>query len=120
MLDEKGYYTFSSHGNNASMWNRSAMHPNLGYEEMIFKDKFDVNSKNSVGLGLSDVDYFRQLQSKLEEIEDDHDNYMGTLIQLSNHSPYAETDNNPSLYEYFGTLDLTNTYTKVNSSTGEV
>ncbi len=118
LLSEKGYYTFSSHGNNASMWNRSAMHPNLGYKELIFKDKFDVNPQNSVGLGISDQEFFKQLQTKLEKIETDHDKYMGTLIQLSNHSPYADTDVNPALYDSFGKLDLTNTYTKYNEATG--
>lgn len=117
LLKEKGYYTFSSHGNNSSMWNRSAMHPSLGYDEMIFKDSFNVTDKNSVGLGISDVDFFLQLQPKLEKIESEHENYMGTLLQLSNHSPFSDTDNNPDLYNYFGTLDLTNTYTKLNEKT---
>ena len=39
---------------------------------------------------------------------------MGTLIQLSNHSPYAATDWHPEMYNDFGELDLTNTYTIVN------
>lgn len=116
LLTEKGYYTFSSHANGASMWNRNNMHPSLGYQEMIFKDQFDINGEKDprwVGLGLSDYDYFSQLQSKLETIEKEHTNYMGTLIQLSNHSPYAATNDNPNLYNYFGTLDLTNTYTTI-------
>ena len=117
LLSDKGYYTFSSHGNNASMWNRSAMHPNLGYQELIFKDKFDVNSDNSVGLGLSDVSFFEQLQSKLEKIEDEHEKYMGTLIQLSNHSPYSKTPYNAQLYETFGKLNFTNTYVDENGQT---
>lgn len=116
ILSDMGYYTFSSHGNAASMWNRKIMHPALGYQEMIFKDYFDVNDENSVGLGISDVDFFKQLQPKLEEIETNHEKYMGTLIQLSNHSPYADTDVNPELYDYFGKLDLTNTYNKVKNN----
>ncbi len=119
LLKEKGYYTFSSHANGASMWNRSAMHPNLGYDEMIFKDQFGVTKENSVGLGLNDVDFFLQLQSKLEKIESEHEHYMGTLLQLSNHSPFAATDVNPEIYDYFGKLDLTNTYTRIDSKTGE-
>ena len=120
LLKEKGYYTFSAHGNGASMWNRSKMHPSLGYDEMIFKDKFEVTDENSVGLGISDVDFFLQLQTKLEKIETENTNYMGTLIQLSNHSPYADTEKNPELYDYFGKLDLTNTYKKVDEKTGDI
>lgn len=121
LLKEKGYYTFSSHANNSAMWNRKNMHPSLGYTEMIFKDKFDVTGEKDarwLGLGLSDYDYFQQLQEKLEYIEDNNTNYMGTLIQLSNHSPFAATEYNPELYNYFGTLDLTNTYTKIDPKTG--
>lgn len=120
LLKEKGYYTFSSHANGDSMWNRRIMHPNLGYEEMIFKQEFDVTDKNDprwVGLGLSDYDFFLQLQSKLEKIEDEHKNYMGTLIQLSNHSPYYATPFNPELYNSLGSLKLTNTYKKINLET---
>lgn len=122
LLKEKGYYTFSAHANSATMWNRNNMHPSLGYDEMIFKDKFEVGDKNDprwLGLGLNDVDFFAQMQSKLEEIETNNEHYMGTLIQLSNHSPFAATDYNPELYNYFGELDLTNTYTVVDENTGE-
>ncbi len=118
LLSEKGYYTFSAHANGASMWNRNKMHPNLGYQDMIFKDEFDVGDDTDprwVGLGLSDVDFFKQLQPKLENIESTHTNYMGTLIQLSNHSPFAGTEYNKELYNYFGKLELTNTYTKTDS-----
>lgn len=120
LLKEKGYYTFSSHANGSSMWNRAVMHPRLGYDEMIFKDQFDITNENVVGLGLSDVDFFKQLQPRLEQIESEHENYMGTLIQLSNHSPFSATDVNPDLYNYFGELHLTNTYKRTNSKTGEV
>ncbi len=122
LLKDKGYYTFSAHANSATMWNRNNMHPSLGYDEMIFKDKFDIGDKNDprwLGLGLNDVDFFAQMQPKLEEIETNNEHYMGTLIQLSNHSPFAATDYNPELYNYFGELDLTNTYTVVDENTGE-
>ena len=112
ILSDKGYYTFSAHANDASMWNRKVMHPNLGYQELIFKESFDYTEKTDrLGLGLNDEAFFYQLQSKLEKIENEHANYMGTLIQLSNHSPYAATEQHPEMYDKFGKLDLTNTYT---------
>lgn len=120
LLKEKGYYTFSSHANGDSMWNRRYMHPSLGYEQMIFKKDFDVTDKSDprwLGLGLSDYDFFLQLQEKLEKIEDEHENYMGTLIQLSNHSPFYATDKHPELYNSLGTLKLTNTYKAINPET---
>lgn len=117
LLTEKGYYTFSSHANNASMWNRSVMHPNLGYQEMFFKDSFDVTPETTVGLGLSDQEFFKQLQPKLEKIERENEHYMGTLLQLSNHSPFANTEVNPEIYDTYGKLDLTNTYVDENGKT---
>ena len=47
---------------------------------------------------------------------------MGTLIQLSNHSPYAnlEAKKHPERYDDFGRLVLTNTYTVTDPETGEV
>ena len=123
LLSEQGYYTFSSHANAATMWNRDKMHPRLGYQEMYFKDSFDVGDETDprwVGLGLNDVEFFKQLQPILEKIETEHEHYMGTLIQLSNHSPFAGTSSNPEVYNYFGELDLTNTYTTYDSRRGEI
>ena len=115
ILSQKGYYTFSSHANGATMWNRKVMHPNLGYKDLYFQDTFEYDEEEErLGLGLNDEAFFYQLQAKLEKIEDEHSNYMGTLIQLSNHSPYAATDWHPEMYDKFGKLDLTNTYTIVN------
>ena len=114
LLSDMGYYTFSSHANQSSMWNRNVMHPRLGYQELIFKDQFDIGDDDSdprwLGLGLNDVDWFLQLEPKLEKIEDEHERYMGTILQLSNHSPFAATPYNKEGYDYFGRLDLTNTY----------
>ena len=118
ILSDMGYYTFSAHANNSAMWNRNNMHPSLGYQDLIFKDDFDVDKDDCVGLGLSDTEFFRQLQSKLENIETEHEHYMGTLIQLSNHSPYASTSTNPDIYYTYDRLVLTNTYAKYDEKTG--
>lgn len=120
LLSDRGYYTFSSHANSPSMWNRNNMHPRMGYQDMIFKDSFEVDPTTDLGLGLNDVDFFKQLQAKLETIETENEKYMGTLIQLSNHSPYAATDVNPELYDYFGKLDLTNTYKTIDEDGKEI
>ncbi len=120
ILSQKGYYTFSAHANSSSMWNRNNMHPRLGYQDMYFKETFKYDEKTDrVGLGLNDSMFFEQMQEKLEKIEREHTNYMGTLIQLSNHSPFAATDWNPEIYDNFGKLDLTNTYKVKNEQTQE-
>lgn len=37
-LKEENYFTFSMHGNLASMWNRNKAHPSLGYEKCILEN----------------------------------------------------------------------------------
>ncbi len=111
-----GYYTFSAHGNKATMWDRNIMHPILGYDTFLSQDAFNVTNENSVNLGISDEAFYQQLVPKLEKIEQEHSNYMGTIITLSNHSPFASDKSfNYQLYYSLGKLDLTNTYQKVNN-----
>lgn len=119
LLKEKGYYTFSMHANLASMWNRDKMHPSLGYDDFYSSTSFNITDENSVGLGLKDQEFFTQARSILEKIETENDNYMGTIIQLSNHSPFYATPNNHEIYDEYGKLDLTNTYTKLDEKTNE-
>ena len=94
LLNEKNYYTFSMHGNKASMWNRDKMYPYLGYQRFYAEE--DYNIDEIVGLGLSDKSFFKQNETKLEEIQkmvdesDNFNNYMGTLIMLSNHTPWQD------------------------------
>lgn len=92
LLKEKGYYTFSMHGNKASMWNREKLHASFGYDRFFAERDFEVNANNTVGLGLSDHDFFLQIMPMLEEIETNNTNYMGTIITLSNHSPFGDLD----------------------------
>ena len=110
LLAEKGYYTFSMHGNKASMWNRDKMHPKLGYQDMYFEDKYDIDEV--IGLGLSDVSFYKQIVPILTDIENKNENYMGTIITLSNHTPFNDLEKYPE-------LDLTYKTTIINEETGE-
>ncbi len=119
LLKDKGYYTFSMHANLASMWNRDKMHPSIGYDDFYSSTSFKITDETSVGLGLTDQEFFTQARSILEKIETENDNYMGTIIQLSNHSPFYATPNNHEIYDNYGKLDLTNTYTIIDEETNE-
>lgn len=88
-LKDKGYYTFSMHGNYSSMWNRNNVHPKLGYTEMHYRESFVFDEeKDVVGLGINDKLFFNQAIQKLETFETTYENYFGTIITLSNHSPF--------------------------------
>lgn len=91
-LSDMKYYTFSMHGNHASMWNRAKVHPKLGYQEMYFEDRFEYTEDDVINLGISDSLFFEEAMPMLEGIENDNSPYMGTVITLSNHSPFTYTD----------------------------
>ena len=119
LLKEKGYYTFSMHGNYASMWNRATVHPLLGYDDMYFeetytynKDSEDPNNLEYINLGISDKKFFEQVVPIMENIEATHTNYMGTIITLSNHSPFKFLDK-------YGEYDMSTTYEECDEETLE-
>lgn len=92
LLKEKGYYTFSMHANNADFWNRRTMHQSLGYDKFYSKETYKVTKENTIGLGLSDKDFFKQSITKLKKIKAKHDKFYGLLITLTNHTPFSDTD----------------------------
>ena len=104
LLSDKGYYTFSMHGNKSSMWNRDKMHPSLGYKDMYFEDKYDIDEV--VGLGLSDHSFYKQIMPILTNIENNNTNYMGTIITLSNHTPFNDLEHYPELDLTYKTIKL--------------
>lgn len=110
LFSEQGYYTFSMHGNKASMWNRRVMHPSLGYRDFYSSTSYDIDE--TIGLGLSDKSFFRQSINILENIEENNNNYMGTVITLSNHTPFANNDK-------FEHIDLTKSTKVYNEITGK-
>lgn len=111
LLKQEGYFTFSMHGNNASMWNRSQMHPSLGYDKFYAKESFNVTKENSIGLGISDHDFFEQMIPILKDIESKNEKYMGTILTLTNHTPWDGGD-------AYGEFELTKTVKRVNEETG--
>ena len=80
-LHEEKYFTFSMHGNLSSMWNRNKAHPSLGYEKMYFRESFEYSEDDVINLGINDELFFKQAMPILENIEDEHQNYMGTIYQ---------------------------------------
>lgn len=110
LLNEKGYYTFSMHGNDFTMWDRNKAHPSLGYQNFYYKDKYTFTEEESINLGISDEVFFKQSIDYLEQIERENSNYMGTIITLSNHSPFIYLDK-------YKPYDLSKTYKVYNKET---
>ena len=89
LLSDMGYYTFVMHANKANFWNRDVMYSSLGYQRFYSKD--DYNIDEVVGLGLSDPSFFHQSVEKIKEINEMGKPYYGTLIMLSNHTPFIDS-----------------------------
>lgn len=115
LLKDKGYYTFSMHANNADFWNRRTMHKTLGYNKFYSKQDYEVTPENTIGLGLSDQEFFSQSIPKIEKIANSNANWYGTLIMLTNHTPFSDTEK----YGEFD-VDIKETITKEDGTTEEV
>lgn len=109
LLRDKGYYTFSMHANNGSFWNRNTMHETLGYERFYSKTDYEIDEV--IGLGLSDRSFYKQSIEKIKEINAKGEPYYGTLITLTNHTPFSDTD-------LYGEFDVSLKTTKINEETG--
>ena len=112
LFHDQGYYTFSMHANNASYWNRNIMHETLGYERFYAKNDYEVKKENIIGLGLSDESFLKQSIEKIKEINAKGKPYFGTIITLSNHTPFADVDK-------YGEFDVDLKETVVDPETGE-
>ncbi len=110
LLKDKGYYTFSMHANNGSYWNRDVMHKSLGYNHFYSKKEYDID--DVIGLGLSDKSFFKQSVEKIKTINEKGKPYYGTVIMLSNHTPFADVDK-------YGDFDVDIKEDVYNEETGE-
>ncbi len=88
LLQEKGYYTFSMHGNNADYWNRRLMYKAIGYDKFYSKVDYDIDDVK--GLGISDKSFFHQSVEKIKEIAANNEHFFGTAITLTNHTPFKD------------------------------
>ena len=110
-LKDEDYYVFSMHANKGNMWNREVMHKQLGYDRFYYYDK-DYEIDETIGLGLSDKSFFKQSVQKIKNISEKHDKYYGTLIMLTNHTPFEGVEDTTD-------LDLNYHYTKTDALTGQ-
>ena len=115
LMNDKGYFTFSMHANNADFWNRRNMYEHLGYQKFYSKDDYKIDKENVIGLGLSDKEFFKQSVEKLKDINEKNDKWYGLMIMLSNHTPFSDVEK----YGEFD-VDYKETITKEDGTTEEV
>ena len=109
---DMGYYIFSMHGNNCTFWNRNLLHQSFGYDKFYcYTDSFDIDE--TIGLGLSDKSFFKQSIKYLKDIDKNNANWYGTMIMLTNHTPFSYIGD-------YSDLDVTYKYETVDSESGKV
>ena len=99
LLKEKDYYTFSMHGNKGDAWNRNVTYKYLGYDDFYYYTK-DYEIDETIGLGLSDKSFFRQSVEIIKNIDSENKNWYGTLVMLTNHTPFSDIEYFDYLVDY--------------------
>lgn len=112
LFKNDNYYVFSMHGNNCSFWNRNMFHQSFGYDKFYcYTDAFQIDE--TIGLGLSDKSFFRQAIPYMKEINSNNSNWYGTMIMLTNHTPFSYIGEHSD-------LSVSYNYDEVDKKTGEV
>lgn len=88
ILKEKGYEIAAFHGDEGSFWNRQAAYPGLGFDRYYNLSSFAKD--DMVGMGLSDISFFKQ---SLEIIKKNHQPFYNFLITLTSHTPFDLPEN---------------------------
>lgn len=83
ILKDKGYKTMAFHGYKKDFWNREGAYPSQGFDEFIHEEDYTI--EESIGFGLSDMDFFEQTIDYLKVCPQP---FYGFLVTLSNHHPY--------------------------------
>ena len=91
------------------------LYKSLGYQNFYSKKDYIVTDDTTIGLGLSDEEFFTQSIPKLKQINEEHENWYGTMIMLSNHTPFSDVDK----YGDFA-VDIKETITNEDGTTEEV
>jgi lipoteichoic acid synthase len=94
VLDERGYSTMSAHAYYGELFNMRIVHPRLGFQKSFFRENFV--QRDTLGLGLSDAEFFRQVVPRLKV---EQRPFMAFLITLSTHHDWK-------MPEKFQTLDV--------------
>ncbi len=87
ILAERGYATMSAHAYYGDLFNMRTVHPKLGFQRSYFKEDYVQN--DIIGLGLADVEFFRQT---LPRLKSEQKPFMAYMITLSTHHPWRPSE----------------------------
>ena len=94
ILADHGYSTFSTCAVDAGFWNRSVMHPRLGFQRSLFEDGYRVSERLPLWLG--DREFLEQAVPRLQAQPEP---FFSFLLTSTSHHPFV-------LPEKYRELDL--------------
>jgi phosphoglycerol transferase MdoB-like AlkP superfamily enzyme len=83
LLEKQGYSTVGIHPDKGSYWNWMPALNSIGFQKTIDSSHFDMDE--TIGLGLSDASYLRQIEPIIKEQKQPFYNF---LITLTSHGPF--------------------------------
>ncbi len=87
LLRDNDYTAWVLHGYKKDFWNREAAYPNQGFQRFVSEE--DYNFEESIGLGITDKDFFDQSIDYLLELDKIDDNpFYAFIISLTSHNPF--------------------------------
>ncbi|MBN3523804.1 LTA synthase family protein [Paenibacillus apiarius] len=89
ILNDQGYFTFSSHAYKSDFWNIKSMHESYGFQESMFEEQLQDGEK--IGWSLSDEAFFIQTTEKMKNLKQP---FLSYLMTLTNHHPYHHIPDN--------------------------
>ncbi len=90
-LKANGYTTLAIHPYGASGWNRNTVYPNLGFEEMRFRN--NLYGMTAIRDYISDISVFRFILSELQYRETDQP-FFAFNVTMQNHGAYTKQYDN--------------------------
>ena len=85
---------------------------NFVFAKNYAKEYYNVKDEDVIGLGLSDHEFYKQIIPYIQEIESNNKNYMGTIITLTNHTPWDAGD-------AYGDFNISATVKRIDPETGK-
>lgn len=86
LLKPEGYTSMTFHPNDVTFWNRDALYPGLGFDEVY--DRTFFGEEDVVGIGPSDDVLFSKTLPVLDERHRNGEPFYAALVTLTGHHPF--------------------------------
>lgn len=95
ILRDNGYIAWAFHGYKKDFWNRDKAYLNQGFQRFVSEEDYDLTE--TIGFGLTDVEFFKQSMGYLKELDGlDDKPFYAFMITLTSHNPFKM----PEKYKY--------------------